>query len=80
MDNLEKLLRRVTPKHRAQILKALACLKDNECRPRLRPEKLSGSKNFKIHVGRYRVIFGMGGSGVELVEVRLRNEKTYREV
>ena len=75
MDDLEKLLRRIPPKHRAQILKALTCLKDER-----RPEKLSGSKNFKIHVGRYRVIFSMEGTEVGVVEVRLRNEKTYRNI
>lgn len=80
MDDLEKLLQRVPPKHRAQILKALSCLKDEQCRPKLRPEKLFGSKNFRIHVGRYRVIFSMEESGVGLVEVRLRNEKTYRDM
>ena len=79
MDHLEKLLRRVQPKHRAQILSVLSCLKDEKCRQRLRPEKLSGIEaTFRIHVGRYRIIFTVDASGMELVDVRLRNERTYR--
>ncbi|MHB8860417.1 MAG: type II toxin-antitoxin system RelE family toxin [Minisyncoccota bacterium] len=81
MEHLEKLLRRVQPKHRAQILSVLVCLADEACRQRLRPEKLSGTDTtFRIHVGRYRVIFTMSSSGVELIDVRLRNERTYRDV
>lgn len=81
MEHLEKLLRRVQPKHRAQILNVLACLEDEVCRQRLRPEKLSGaSATYRVHVGRYRVIFTSSTSGVELVDVRLRNERTYRNI
>lgn len=81
MDHLEKLLRRVPPKHRAQILKVLACLADEVCRAQLRPEKLSGTDaSFRIQVGRYRVLFTIDASGVELIDVRLRNERTYRDI
>jgi len=81
MEHLEKLLRRIQPKHRAQILNVLACLANEVCRQKLRPEKLSGvSTLFRIHVGRYRVIFTMDASKVELVDVRLRNERTYRDI
>lgn len=81
MEHLEKLLRRVPPKHRAQILSVLACLADEACREKLRPEKLSASNAlFRIHVGRYRVIFAMDASRIELIDVRLRNERTYRDV
>jgi len=81
MDHLEKLLRRVPPKHRAQILRVLACLADESCRAQLRPEKLSGTDmSFRIHVGRYRVLFDMDSSGVGLIDVRLRNERTYRDI
>ena len=79
MDHIEKLLRRVPPKHRAQILAALECLQNKDCRVMLRIEKLSGSSAFKIHAGRYRVIFVMGSAGIEILDVRLRNEKTYRD-
>ncbi|MEK7604798.1 MAG: type II toxin-antitoxin system RelE/ParE family toxin [Patescibacteria group bacterium] len=79
MEHLEKLLRRVQPKHRAQILTVLACLQDEDCRLRLQPEKLSDvGALFRIHVGRYRIIFTQKASRVELVDVRLRNERTYR--
>ena len=80
MDHIEKLLRRVPPKHRAQILAALECLQNRECRAMLRIEKLSGSSSaFKIHAGRYRIIFTASGTDIEILDVRLRNEKTYRD-
>jgi len=81
MEHLEKLLRQVPPKHRTQILNVLACLKDEVCRQRLRPEKLSGAgPTFRIKVGRYRIIFTTDASGIEVIDVRLRNERTYRGV
>lgn len=80
MERLEKLLRRVPPKHRVQILQAMYCLQDVACRSTLRPEKLSGSSLYRIHVGRYRIIFNMTVTGIEIVRVRLRNERTYRDI
>lgn len=80
MEHLEKLLRRVQPKHRAQILNVLVCLQDSACRANLRLEKLSVESNlFKIQSGRYRIIVSMAES-VEIIDVRLRNERTYRNL
>ena len=69
------------PKQRAQVLEALVCLKDELCRSRLNIEKLSGSSElFRIGAGRYRIIFSMQGNNIELIDVRLRNEGTYRNI
>jgi len=79
MEHLEKLLRRVQPKHRVQILNVIDCLLDETCRERLRPEKLSDVDDLhRIHVGRYRIIFTQKASKIEIIDVRLRNERTYR--
>jgi len=81
MEHLEKLFRRIQPKHRAQILSVLACLKDEACRQKLQPQKLSGREAmFRVQVGRYRIIFIMNTTGIELIDVRLRNERTYRDI
>jgi mRNA-degrading endonuclease RelE of RelBE toxin-antitoxin system len=81
MDHLEKLLRRMPPKHRAQVLEALLCLQDESCRATLRMEKLSGSDVlYRIRTGRYRIIFTMQGNVVELFDIRLRNEGTYKNL
>lgn len=80
MEHLEKLLRRMPPKHRAQILEVLECLRDESCRSRLNIEKLSGSGLFRVRAGRYRIIFTMQGDDIVLVDIRLRNEGTYRDI
>ena len=81
MDHAEKLLRKVRPKHRAQILRTLNCIKDPLCRETLRLEKLKGSSVlFNIHVGRYRVVVYINESDIHMADVRLRNEKTYRDI
>jgi len=80
MNRLEKLLHRVPLKHKVQILEAIRCLLDEQCRLTLRPERLSGSSLFKIHAGRYRIIFSMDETGIEIRRVRLRNESTYRDI
>ena len=81
MDDIEKLLKRVQPKHRDQILAALLCLRNETCRSKLRAEKLSGKKDlYRIHVGRYRIIFRMYGSEINIRRVGLRNEGTYRDL
>lgn len=80
MDDIEKLLRRVIAKQRAQILRTLACLYDKHCRTRLHIQKLKGKKDeFRIRSGRYRIIFQMDSSGIALREIKLRNEGTYRD-
>jgi mRNA-degrading endonuclease RelE of RelBE toxin-antitoxin system len=80
MDDIEKLLSKVPGKHRDQILLALACLYDEQCRAKLRIEKLKGhADRFRIRSGRYRIIFEMNITGIALRDIRLRNEKTYRD-
>ncbi len=81
MKHLEKLLRRMPPKHRAQVLEALKCLNDESCRVQLRIEKLSGTHAlFRIRVGKYRIIFSIQDTSIKLVDIRLRNEGTYRDI
>ncbi len=81
MDHIDKLLNRVSPKHRDQIVRAIHCLQDVACRSNLRIQKLSGTQSLLyIHVGRYRIIFKMNSGHIRFGDIRLRNEKTYRDI
>jgi mRNA-degrading endonuclease RelE of RelBE toxin-antitoxin system len=81
MDHIDKLLAFALPKHRAQIVRAMECLQDAACRTNLRIQKLSGTQSILyIHVGRYRILFQLNGGDVRFGDIRLRNEKTYRDI
>ena len=81
MDHIDKLLATALPKHRAQIIRAMECLLDVACRANLRIQKLSGTQSvLYIHVGRYRILFQLNGSFIRFGDIRLRNEKTYRDI
>jgi mRNA-degrading endonuclease RelE of RelBE toxin-antitoxin system len=80
MDHIEKLLRALSSKHRAQILETVACIFDPRCRGSIRFERLSGTDVFfTVHRGRYRIIVRITDAEVEVMDIRLRNEKTYRD-
>ena len=81
MDHIAKLLRSIPPKHRAQVLDTIDCLYDVLCRKTLRVEKLAGSDLYKVRAGQYRVSFSINDQNQAIVRfVRLRNEKTYRDI
>lgn len=81
MDRVAKLLARVPKKHKEQLLEIIKCLKDPFCRSTLRAEKLSGSSRFRIRTGWYRIFFHIDKDGLAILDnVRLRNEKTYRDL
>jgi mRNA-degrading endonuclease RelE of RelBE toxin-antitoxin system len=81
MDRVAKLLARVPKKHKEQLLEVINCLKDPACRGTLRAEKLSGSSQFRIRTGWYRLFFHIDKDNLTILDsVRLRNEKTYRDM
>jgi mRNA-degrading endonuclease RelE of RelBE toxin-antitoxin system len=81
MEHWEKLLQRMPSKQRSRILTVLRCLRDEECRTTLDIKKLTGSDvYFRIRVGCYRVIFEMSEESINVIDVRLRNERTYKDL
>jgi mRNA-degrading endonuclease RelE of RelBE toxin-antitoxin system len=82
MDHIDKLLSKIPPKHRLQILEALECLAQIACRVTLSPQKLAGSRSlFRIRAGRYRILFHVNERDQAIVDdIRLRSEKTYRDL
>lgn len=69
MDRIAKLLSRISEKHRRQVLTALDCLADLDCRDTLRPEKLGGSGSlYRLRAGRYRIIFHIDERNAAIVD------------
>ena len=79
MDALDKLLGRLHPKEQALLLLLLQEVKDNELRSTLQIKKLAGGKYFRVRKRSFRIIFHYEDDRVIVDEVRLRNEKTYRD-
>lgn len=81
MDDIEKLIGRIPLKHKIQVLTIIDCLLDIRCRQTLRIEKLSGSTSYRVRSGKYRIGFEIDERDRVIVRfVRLRNEKTYRDI
>jgi len=81
MDAFAKLLHKIPFKHRIQVLETIDCLRDPACRKTLHIKKLEGSDLLKVRSGKYRISFVISNIDQAVVRfVRLRNEKTYRDV
>ncbi|PJE65341.1 hypothetical protein COU91_02215 [Candidatus Saccharibacteria bacterium CG10_big_fil_rev_8_21_14_0_10_47_8] len=80
MNKIEKLLQKLDPKTRARIEQALLQLANN------RPEKLDIKKikgtndNFRIRVGRHRIIIRQVDQKFNLITITKRDEKTYKDL
>lgn len=77
MNDIEKLLRKVTPHDRDSLLETLRLLRE-EGVSGFHIEKLSGSDFYKTRKGNFRFIFHYENAAIVVDTVRLRNEKTYR--
>ncbi len=80
MDEIEKLLRALTPKERQAMLLLMRQIKaDHRDVPGL--QALTGMKGFfRVRMGRYRIIFSVDSKTktTEIRRISRRNEKTYR--
>ena len=77
MDKVEKLFRKILKKDRQQILATMFLIEKKEM-ALLDVKKLEGGSNrYRARVGKYRVVFKKEGKQNIVIEVNLRNEKTY---
>jgi mRNA-degrading endonuclease RelE of RelBE toxin-antitoxin system len=81
MNDIEKIIDRMPLKHKIQVLATIDCLLDFVCRQTLRIEKLSGSGFYRVRSGKYRISFEINERNQAIIKfIRLRNEKTYRNI
>jgi mRNA-degrading endonuclease RelE of RelBE toxin-antitoxin system len=78
MNELEKLLRKISARERQRLLEAIEqILSDNMVR--LDVKKLAGKKILRVRIGRFRILFSHDHTGAVVIHaIRLRNEETYR--
>lgn len=77
MNDIEKLLRKVSPHDKIVLVETLRLLRQGETF-RLRIEKMSGSDFYKTRKGNFRFVFHYESNAIVIDRVKLRNEKTYR--
>ena len=78
MDELEKLFRKLSKKERELLVQYSTDLENDP--NNFNVTKLTGSDFFRARKGRWRFIFHYEGKEVVIDNIRLRDEKTYRDV
>ena len=78
MDKLAKLFRKLAPKERAQLLAYSKQLEVSVSG--FNVKKLKGSDFYRGRKGRWRFIFHYEGNEIIIDSIRLRDEKTYRDI
>ncbi len=78
MDKLTKLFKKITPQDRKQLL---AYSKQLEIETTgFNVKKLKGSDFYRARKGRWRFIFHYEEGEIVIDSIRLRDEKTYRDI
>jgi mRNA-degrading endonuclease RelE of RelBE toxin-antitoxin system len=80
MDALSKFLKQVSQSDKVRILSVLCEIRDPSTRNTLDIKKLVGKDLYRVRKGKFRIIFRMNGEYIDIVAVRLRNEKTYKDI
>lgn len=80
MDALAKLVKKLGAKEREALLMFLSALRDPTERKTLDLRKLSDSSLYRARKGNFRAICHLEGDRMIIDAVRMRNEKTYRDV
>lgn len=80
MDKLKKLLSRISERDRQELQAIIFLIMKNDL-ALLSVKKVSGHQNvFRVRSGRYRVIFKKEEPMPCILDVRLRNENTYKNI
>ncbi len=80
MDKLKKLLSRISEHDRRELQAIIFLIMKNDF-ALLSVKKVSGHQNvFRVRSGRYRVIFKNEELMPRLLDIRLRNENTYKNI
>lgn len=77
MNDIEKLIRKVSPRDKVILLEILRAFELGETE-KFRIEKLSGNDFYKMRKGNFRFVFHYEDGAIVVDAIRLRNEKTYR--
>jgi mRNA-degrading endonuclease RelE of RelBE toxin-antitoxin system len=78
MDKLEKLFRKLSKAEKTQLSEYAQKLESDPIN--FNVTKLKGSDFYRARKGRWRFIFHYEGKNVVIDNIRLRDEKTYRDV
>jgi len=78
MDKLTKLFQKITSKERKQLLSYSTQLEKSTVG--FNVKKLKGSDFYRARKGRWRFIFHYEGDEIVVDSIRLRDEKTYRDI
>jgi len=78
MDEIKKLFRKLSPKEREQLLTYSNQLQNDSSG--FNVKKLKGSDFYRARKGRWRFIFHYENKKIVIDNIRLRNEKTYRDM
>jgi mRNA-degrading endonuclease RelE of RelBE toxin-antitoxin system len=78
MDKTQKLLNKMSPKQRDELLEIVDALGEKNTRDLLRPIKLKGTDLYRVRDRRFRIIFHIAHGEAVVDSIRMRNEKTYK--
>jgi len=78
MDELEKLFRKLSKKERQMLVQYSIDLENDPAG--FSVTKLKGSDFYRARKGRWRFIFHYEGKDIVIDNIRLRDEKTYRDI
>ena len=80
MDKKEKLFRKISSKDRLLLSEIIDQLISGN-NTGLRVMKIKDSDFFKLRKGNFRIIFHYGAGNMQIIDsIRLRNEKTYKNL
>lgn len=81
MDRIQKLFSRLSQKERLQLQSFIDTLLQSDPLKNTNVKKLKGSDFFRARKGKFRIIFHYDQSRNMIIDsVRIRNEKTYKDV
>ncbi len=78
MNKIEKFFKKISKTEKKDILKQIKLTQERKINP-AKIKKIKDSKNFRIRVGKFRVLFYWKYDGsIMLIDIRKRNENTYK--
>jgi len=81
MEKIEKLFRKISKKDRIKLLSLANELLNKNKRKNLPIEKVKDSDFYKVRRGDFRIIFHFQSGDTAVIDsIKLRNEKTYRNL
>lgn len=78
MDKIKKLLRKISCKNREKLLIVIDRLESGD--KSLKVEKIKNSDFFRVRSGDFRIIFHFDGKEAVIDSIRLRDDKTYKNL